>query len=116
MSELEKSLTSWANIDKRISQLNNDIKILKDKREQLGEILTVSLKENDLENKKFDFPHLERRIVFSDKTSQEGITYKYLHECFDEYFNDPQKSEELMNIIKKNRKKTTKSVLRGESL
>lgn len=116
MSELENSLTSWVSVDKRISLLNNDIKILKDKREQLGEILTVSLKENDLENKKFDFPHLERRIIFSDKTSQEGITYKYLHECFDEYFNDPQKSEELMNIIKKNRKKTTKSVLRGEDL
>ena len=44
MSELEKSLTSWANIDKRICLLNNDIKILKDKREQLGDILTVSLK------------------------------------------------------------------------
>ena len=116
MSELEKSLTSWANIDKRISQLNNDIKILKEKREQLGEILTVSLKENDLENKKFEFPHLERRVIFSDITSQEGITYKYLQECFNEYFNDPQKSEELMNIIKKNRKKTTKSVLKGESL
>ena len=116
MPELEKSLTSWVNIDKRIYELNNDIKILKDKREQLGEILTVSLKENNLENKKFDFPHLDRRIVFSDKTSQEGITYKYLQECFDGYFNDPQKSEELMNSIKKNRKKITKSVLRGEGL
>ena len=38
MPELEKSLTSWVNIDKRIYELNNDIKILKDKREQLGEI------------------------------------------------------------------------------
>jgi hypothetical protein len=116
MSELEKSLTSWVNIDKRISLLNNDIKILKDKREQLSESLTVALKENDMENKKFEFPHLERRVVFADKTSQEGITYKYLQECFDGYFNDPQKSEELMNIIKKNRKKITKSVLRGEGL
>jgi hypothetical protein len=117
MSELEQRLTAWATLDKRISKLNNDIKILKDKRTQVGDILTVSLKDSDIENSNFEFPHLERRIILSEKTSQEGITYKYLEECFNDYFHgDHQKTGELINVVKTKRKKTSKSVLRGEDL
>ena len=116
MSELEKNLTNWAKVDKRISQLNNDIKILKDKREQIGEIVSVSLEEHDLFDKKFDFPDLERSITFSERVSQEGLTYKYLEECFNSFFEDTEKSKELMSLIKKNRKKSTKKFLKGDDV
>jgi|TARA_B110000208_G_scaffold46722_1_gene61969 hypothetical protein len=117
MGDLERDLTNWAKVDKRVSQLSNDIKILKEKRTQLGEILVLSLTENDLIDKKFDLPDVERSISFLDRTSQEGLTYTYLEQCFNEYFsNDTEKSGALLNIIKSNRKKTTKSVLKGTDL
>ena len=114
MSDLETNLISWAKIDKRISVMNNDIKILKEKREQIGGIVSVSLEEHDLFDKKFD---LDRSITFSERVSQEGLTYKYLEECFNEFFKeDTEKPKELLSLIKKKRKKSTKRFLKGGDL
>ena len=117
MEQLESNLTNWGKIDKRIYQLNNDIKLLKAKRGQLTEVLVNSLKVNDLALNKFELPDIERSISLMEITSQEGLTYKYLEQCFNEYFsNDTDKSVELLNIVKNNRQKTTKNVLKGVDL
>ena len=46
-------------------------------------------------------------LQLNNSYSYEAITYKFLQECFSEYFNNDNETNELLNFIKTKRNRTT---------
>ena len=122
MEEIQKSIVEWIQYDTKIKEESKKIKSYKEKKDVIGEALIPMLESNDLEEHTFNIPQYKKSFGCSQSSSSEGLTYKFLENCFKEYFdkdqesNSEDKSKELLEYIKNNRKKTTKRVLKCSDL
>ena len=94
----------------------------KEKKDLIGDALLPMLENNDLGEHTFNVPQYKKSFGCSQSSSSEGLTYKFLENCFKEYFDEnntegsEEKSKELLEYIKTHRKKTTKTVLKCSDL
>lgn len=99
---LENSIKDWVRLDNKHSELNNELKKLRDNKNECS---------NDIINF-FELKHIENptinitggKINLVDQKTSNPMSYKFLEDCFKEYFkNNDEKCEELLNFIKSKR-------------
>lgn len=122
MEEIQKNIVEWIQYDSKIKDESKKIKEYKEKRDLISGSLLPMLESNNLEEHTFNIPQYKKSFGCSQSSSSEGLTYKFLENCFKDFYdeksdsNADEKSKELLEYIKTHRKKTTKRVLKCSDL
>ena len=99
---LEDSIKEWVRLDNKHSELNNELKQLRDKKNECSNDIINFFELKDIENPTINITG--GKINFVDQKISNPLSYKFLEDCFKEYFeNNDEKCEELLNFIKSKR-------------
>ena len=120
---MDQKIVQWGQCDNQIKEYNDKMKEkmkpLKEMKEQLSQDILTEL---DIQNKdKSDLPTfniqaLNTSIKPQVNNSYEGLTNKFLTECFRDYFNSEEEAKKLLLFIKSKRSIEKKYSLRREIL
>ena len=99
---LEDSIKEWVRLDNKHSELNNELKQLRDKKNECSNDIINFFELKDIENPTINITGGKINLV--DQKISNPLSYKFLEDCFKEYFeNNDEKCEELLNFIKSKR-------------
>ena len=100
-------MKKWVLYDNALKKLNLQQKKLKENKELFENELLVLIKQNSLENLTLNIDN--SKISLNSSSTNPSLTYKFLEESFNEYFNDHVESKNLTNFIKRKRKYNKKT-------
>lgn len=108
----EDNIKTWVSIDNEIRLLNNQLKILKEKKGVCNKEIMIWIDNKNLNNPVIKINDGRLKIV--DITHQQPLTFKFVYLCLLRYFNsDTNKAHHIINFIKSNRIiKTNKEIKR----
>ena len=111
------NILKWIEYDNKIKDYNNKLKLLKDKKNDINTDIINYVINNDLTDKSIQILNSDIELKYNKSISYEGITYKYLEKCFNDFFKekgftDNDLSNELIDHIKNNRQSTYKEYIK----
>ena len=120
---MDQKIVQWVQCDNQLKEYNDKMKEkmkpLKEMKEQLEQEIIVEL---DVPNKEksdlptFNIQALNTSIKPQVNNSYEGLTNKFLTECFQDYFNSEEEAKKLLLFIKSKRSIEKKYSLRRDIL
>jgi hypothetical protein len=97
----ENQIQQWVQLDNQLKQMNEQIKAVREKKNNLAENITKYAKNNHLENATVKIA--DGKLKFANVRVPEPLTYRYLERALGEIIKNPQQIEQIMNHIKKSR-------------
>ena len=113
MSNFNSDVVNLCEIDNLIKNKNNEMKILREKRDLLEKNIINHIEENNLQDNVFNISSMNTKIEYSKNNIKETITMKFLENTIEKFYNnDIDKTNKLIEFIKNNRKKNEKITLK----
>jgi hypothetical protein len=107
---IEDKIKRWVMLDNQVKQLISQLQLLKDEKEELTNHL---IEHFDNVNKKYPIINIsDGKLNFIQVKQPNGLSYKFLEQCFVEYFNKNANAnsanananvKSLLDFIKSNR-------------
>ena len=120
---MDQKIVQWVQCDNQLKEYNDKMKEktkpLKEMKDKIEQEIIVEL---DVPNKEksdlptFNIQALNTSIKPQVNNSYEGLTNKFLTECFRDYFGSEEEAKKLLLFIKSKRKIEKKYSLRRELL
>ena len=120
---MDQKIVQWVQCDNQIKEYNDKmkekIKPIKERKDKLEQEIIVELDvpnadKSDLPT--FNIQALQTSIKPHVNNSYEGLTNKFLSECFTDYFGSSEESKKLLLFIKDKRKVEKKYTLKRDIL
>lgn len=99
--DFKEKLSKWVNLDNQIKQLNENIKELRNERNNLENEITIYSKENNLIN--INIPLNDGKLRIVNTKVNEPITFKYLEKTLEDIIQNEEQIKIIMEHIKQNR-------------
>jgi DNA repair ATPase RecN len=116
MDTLQKNLYQWTKLDLELKELNKKSSEIRNKKDILQSKISPIIKSEKLEDNIFSIPALQTNILFKEQKTCESLSYKFLEEKLNDYFDTPEKTGLLIQYLKDNRKAETSYVLKSNHL
>ena len=116
MDTLQKNLLQWSKLDKELKELNKQCSEIRKKKEKLQSKICPLIQSEQLEDNIFSIPSLNTNICYKEQKTSESMSYKFLEEKFNDFFDTPDKAAILLQYIKDNRKQELSHVLKSSLL
>lgn len=116
MDTLQKNLFQWSKLDKELKELNKQCAEIRKKKEKLQANICPIIQSEQLEDNIFSIPSLNMNICYKEQKTTESMSYKFLEEKFNDFFDTPDKAAILLQYIKDNRKQEVNHVLKSSLL
>lgn len=115
---MEQKVVNWVEYDDKIKQYNDTIKNLREKRDQIGNLMINELNKTDLSENlpTYNITHMKTSLSFQKSNIYENYTNKFYLDCFTEFLDSEEKAKELLEFMKKKRKIENKIVLKRNYL
>jgi hypothetical protein len=97
----ESQIQQWVSLDNQLKQLNEKVKDLRDKRNNLEENITSYASENNLSNATVKIN--DGRLKFTNTKVQEPLTFKYLEKTLGEVIKNESQVKLIMEHLKQKR-------------
>ena len=97
----ESKIQQWVSLDNQLKQLNEKVKDLRDKRNDLEENITSYASENNLSNAIVKIG--DGRLKFANTKVQEPLTFKYLERSLGEVIKNEAQVKLIMEHLKQKR-------------
>jgi seryl-tRNA synthetase len=97
----ESQIQQWVSLDNQLKQLNEKVKDLRDKRNNLEENITSYASENNLSNATVKIS--DGRLKFTNTKVQEPITFKYLEKTLGEVIKNESQVKLIVEHLKQKR-------------
>ena len=97
----EGQIQQWVSLDNQLKQLNEKVKDLRDKRNDLEENITSYASENNLSNATVKIS--DGRLKFANTKVQEPLTFKYLERTLGEVIKNEAQVRLIMEHLKDKR-------------
>ena len=108
--DLQESIRKWVGLDNNQIKLTQQLRTIKDEKTQLTNYLVNYFNE---ENKPFPKINIsDGKLNFIEVKQYNTISYKFLEECLFNFYNDKEKTDEILNFIKTQRKYNTISTIK----
>ena len=120
---MDQKIVQWVQCDNQIKEYNDKmkekLKPIKERKDKLEQEIIVELdvpnaEKSDLPT--FNIQALQTSIKPHVNNSYEGLTNKFLSECFTDYFGSSEESKKLLLFIKDKRKVEKKYTLKRDIL
>tara|TARA_B100000035_G_scaffold315342_1_gene335364 strand:+ start:1369 stop:1710 length:342 start_codon:yes stop_codon:yes gene_type:complete len=98
---IEDNIKKWVVLDNKHKNLNNEIKLLRDEKNNITQNLI-----NEFERKSVKFPTInisDGKLSLINTKIGNVISYNFLLECFNNFFKDEVQAKELLDFIKSRR-------------
>ena len=106
---LEENIKKWVVLDNQHKVINEQIKLIRGKKNELSGDIINHLSST---NKTLTINISDGRLNLVETKQANILSYKFLEECFNEYFNDDKKANDLLSFIKDKRTYTTSSSIK----
>ena len=116
MEHLQALMVQWTKLDKELKEVNKTASAIRKQKDDLQKQLCPMIQENNLEENIFSIPALQTNITLKEQKTSESISYKFLEEKFNDYFNSQEKCLELLQYLKDNRKKESSFILKSSEI
>ena len=116
MDALQKNLYQWTKLDLELKELNKKCSDIRKKKEILQSRICPVIKSENLEDNIFSIPALQTNVFFKEQKSSESLSYKFLEDKLNDYFDTPDKTGLLIQYLKDNRKTETSFILKSNFL
>ena len=113
MDTLQKNLLQWTKLDLELKELNKKCSDIRKKKEILQSKICPIIQSEKLEDNIFSIPALNTNILFKEQKSLESLSYRYLEEKLNDYFDTPEKTRLLIQYLKDNRKTDNSFILKS---
>jgi TolA-binding protein len=97
----ENQIQQWVSLDNQLKQLNEKVKDLRDKRNNLEENITSYASENNLSNATVKIS--DGRLKFTNTKVQEPLTFKYLEKTLGEVIKNESQVKLIVEHLKQKR-------------
>jgi len=98
---IEENIKLWVVLDNKNKYLNNEIKTIRNKKNDITQNL---IKEFERNNKKFPTINIsDGKLNLINTKIGNVISYNFLLECFNEFLKDDIQAKELLEFIKSKR-------------
>lgn len=98
---IEDNIKKWVVLDNKHKNLNNEIKLLRDEKNNITQNLI-----NEFERKSVKFPTInisDGKLSLINTKIGNVISYNFLLECFNDFLKDEVQAKELLDFIKSRR-------------
>ena len=112
MNNFNSNVVKWIEYDNEIKKYNDKIKTIKSDKISLEVDILSHIENNNLKNNVFNLPSYSSKLQYNSNKSYENMTNKFLLDNFTKYFKDENKSKELLEFLKNNRKYENKVSLK----
>ena len=116
MDTLQKNLLQWTKLDLELKELNKKCSNIRKKKDILQSRICPVIKSENLEDNIFSIPALQTNVFFKEQKSSESLSYKFLEDKLNDYFDTPDKTGLLIQYLKDNRKTETSFILKSNFL
>ena len=116
MDNLQQLMFQWTKLDKELKGINKQASDIRKQKEDLQSQLCPIIQEHKLEENIFSIPSLQLNVTFKEQKTSESMSYKFLEEKFNDYFETPEDCLKLLQYLKDNRKKETTFVLKSSGI
>lgn len=99
---LESNIKKWVILDNNYKKLNEEIKEIREKKSIINNNIIQYFSTNNIKNPTINISDGKLNIS-NIKQLDNALTYKFLENCFYEYFDDKDKTKELLDFIKSKR-------------
>ena len=119
MNELNMEIVQWIKLDDKIKEYNKKIRELKELKDSKFDSIYDKL---DVDNKniedlpKYKIDQFNSMISFNKLVSYNPLTYRYLENCLNEYLKDENETKKIIEYIKNNRNKDSKTILKRDNI
>lgn len=103
-SKLKLMVNEYLDIDNQIATLQKAIKERRVKKEKISKIILDTMKHNEIEQMNIN----NEKLVYSVSQSKTPLNKAYLNNVLSTYFNDSDKTSDVINHILNNRTKIEK--------
>ena len=97
----ENQIQQWVSLDNQLKQLNEKVKELRDKRNNLEDNITTYASENNLSNATVKIS--DGRLKFTNLKIPEPLTFKYLERTLGEVIKNESQVNLIMEHLKQKR-------------
>jgi hypothetical protein len=101
MSNFEENIQRWVLIDNQMKMLNEKIKELRDKKNDLTQTIMDQADENNMGSPTIQIS--DGKLKFTNTRISEPLTFKYLEKSLSEIIRNEGQVKQIIEYIKKNR-------------
>lgn len=119
MNELGIEIVQWIKLDDKIKEYNKKIRELKELKDSKSDIIYDKLdvySKNIEDLPKYKIDQYNSMIYFNKTVSYNSLTYRYLENCLNEYLKDEKEVKKIIEYIKNNRIKDSKTILKRDTI
>jgi len=116
MEDLQVYLIQWTKLDKELKEINKVASTIRKTKEDLHKKLCPLIQEHKLEENIFSIPSLQTNVTFKEQKTTESMSYKFLEEKFNDYFETQEDCLKLLQYLKNTRKKETSFILKSSEM
>ena len=113
---LQKDLLMWTKLDVELRDLTKKCAEIRKKKDILQSRICPIIQSENLEDNIFSIPALQTNVLFKEQSTSETLSYKFLEEKLNEFFDTPDKTPTLLQYLKENRKQSKTYVLKSSLL
>ena len=107
---IEKNIKEWVILDNQQKKINEQIKLIRDKKNGLSTDIMNHFNEKNLSNPTINIS--DGKLSFTETKVANVLTYKFLEDCLNEYLKDEDAVKELLRFIKNKRTYTTSNSIK----
>ena len=101
MEKFSGSIKKWVELDNKVYKSNTIIKVYKKERDGLGSLISKYMVDNNMSKTLINIS--DGKIKCHETKIQVPLSYSFLLQCFNNYFNNSEESIKLINFIKEKR-------------
>ena len=114
--EIQRLLIQWTKLDKQLKEINQQASTIRKLKDDIQKQVCPLIQENQLEDNIFSIPSLQTNVCFKEQKTSESLSYKFLEEKFNGFFDELDKPQQLLQYLKENRKQETSFSLKSSVL
>ena len=116
MDTLQKNLLQWTKLDRNLKEVNRVASDIRKQKDTLQSKICPVIQSEHLEDNIFSIPSLQTNICFKEHKTSESLSYKFLEEKLNGYFDSPDKTLDVIQYLKDNRTQESSYVLKSSIL
>lgn len=101
MEGFQTSIKKWVNLDTQLKKLNDDIKTIRNEKNNISENIINFVDDNNLNSSTIKIS--DGKLKFAQNKQTAPITLKFLETCLLETIGDEEKVNQLITYIKEKR-------------
>ena len=98
---LEESIQDWIKMDNELKKLNEQIKLIRDKKNSISSNIITYVENNKLSNNQIKIAN--EKIKFIQTNISPPITFKYLESCLNDIIKNENQVKQIIEYIKHKR-------------